>query len=47
MDVAEGTVSTKGLTAIPLAIQKALDLKPGDKIIYSINNQHVEMRKKK
>jgi len=46
MDVAESTVGTRGITTIPVAIQKALKLEKGDTIVWSITNQHVEVRKK-
>jgi bifunctional DNA-binding transcriptional regulator/antitoxin component of YhaV-PrlF toxin-antitoxin module len=46
MDVANGTVGTRGITTIPIAIQKALNLKKGNIIVWSITNQHVEVRKK-
>jgi bifunctional DNA-binding transcriptional regulator/antitoxin component of YhaV-PrlF toxin-antitoxin module len=47
MDVAESTVGTRGITTIPIAIQKALDLKKGDTVIWAVTNQHVEIRKEK
>jgi bifunctional DNA-binding transcriptional regulator/antitoxin component of YhaV-PrlF toxin-antitoxin module len=46
MDVAESTVGTRGITTIPIAIQKALKLEKGDIVIWSVTNQHVEARKK-
>lgn len=46
MDVAESTVGTRGITTIPVAIQKALKLKKGDTLIWAVMNQHVEARKK-
>jgi bifunctional DNA-binding transcriptional regulator/antitoxin component of YhaV-PrlF toxin-antitoxin module len=46
MDVAESTVGTRGITTIPIAIQKALSLQKGDTVIWAVTNQHVEVRKK-
>jgi bifunctional DNA-binding transcriptional regulator/antitoxin component of YhaV-PrlF toxin-antitoxin module len=46
MDVAESTVGTRGLTTIPIAIQKGMNLKKGDKIIWTTANEHAEVRKK-
>ena len=45
MDVAESTVGTRGITTIPIAIQKALKLEKGDIVIWAVTNQHVEVRK--
>ncbi len=45
MIVAVGTISKKGLTTIPAAIRKALDLKEGDRVAWEITNHHVEIRK--
>jgi bifunctional DNA-binding transcriptional regulator/antitoxin component of YhaV-PrlF toxin-antitoxin module len=46
VDVAESTVGTRGITTIPVAIQKALGIEKGDKLVWSVTNQHVEARKK-
>lgn len=46
MDVAESTVGTRGITTIPISIQKGLKLDKGDKLIWNVTNQHVEVRKK-
>jgi len=46
VDVAESTVGTRGITTIPIAVQKGLKLKKGDKLIWNTVNQHVEVRKK-
>ena len=46
MDVAESTVGTRGITTIPVAVQKGLKLEKGDKLIWNTVNQHVEVRKK-
>lgn len=46
MDVAESTVGTRGITTIPVAIQKALKLQKGDTLIWAVTNQHIEARKK-
>jgi len=35
-----------GLIVIPVKIQRLLNLKKGDKLIWSIENEHVEVRKK-
>ncbi len=46
MDVAESTVGARGITTIPVAIQRALKLAKGNRLTWSVTNQHVEVRKR-
>ncbi len=46
MQVAESTISKKGLTTVPKAIQQALELVEGDKLTWHITNQTVVVKKK-
>jgi len=47
MKVAESTVGERGLTTIPVAIQKALELQKGNKVEWHITNQSVVLKKQK
>jgi antitoxin PrlF len=38
------TVTSKGQTTIPEKIRKALQIKPGDKLEYEVEGEHVTVR---
>jgi antitoxin PrlF len=42
--VAHSTVTSKGQTTIPGKIRKALRIKPGDKLEYALEGDHVTVR---
>jgi len=42
--MAHSTVTSKGQTTIPRKIRKALRIKPGDKLEYVIEGDHVTVR---
>lgn len=42
--VLHSTVTTKGRTTIPRAMRRALNIRPGDRLVYVVEGDHVTMR---
>lgn len=41
--MSHSTVTSKGQTTIPRDVRQAMRIKPGDKLVYSIEGDHVRM----